>query len=252
MSTLNHKAKVRLHVPSRLAAGQTVTIEGTQTHYLSHVMRLGVGNRIKVFNGDDGEWVAEINGQKRGSVSLRIEEQIRKRAAEHGPVLAFAPIKKDGMDFIAIKATELGAERLAPVTTDHTAVGRVNEDRLRANAIEAAEQCGRLSVPMIDSVLPLAAFLETWPTTSRLYVLSPNAVDSIYDVFSEMSGSSERNTRQPGFLIGPEGGFSTAEERMFDTIECVRRVKMGQRILRAESAALAVLACWQAIAGDWR
>lgn len=252
MRPIDHKPKVRLHCAQPLTAGATITLSGQQGHYLARVMRIVVGDTVLLFNVDHGEWRAEVQAVKRDSVDVIPIDCSRAPCPETGPTLIFSAIKKDGMDFIAIKATELGVGRLSPVTTDRSVVSRVNHDRLYANAVEAAEQCGRLGIPRVDPVRELADVLSAWPAAIPLFVLSPRGGVPIYDAFRRAVEPQAVAPREVGFLVGPEGGFSPAEETRLNDPPFACRVTMGQRILRAETAALAVLACWQAIAGDWR
>jgi 16S rRNA (uracil1498-N3)-methyltransferase len=252
MRSLDLKGKVRLYVDEAFAAGHLVVVTGPQAHYLARVMRLGVGQVVRLFNAEYGEWSAHIERVGRTSIRLNVVEQIRGPRPQLGPTLAFGAIKKDGMDFIAIKATELGVEVLSPLMTEYTTVTRVNSDRLRANAIEAAEQCGRLGIPVIDEPRSLGETIQSWPGEQPLFALSPSRGIPIYDVFRNYEDRTGKPSDRPGFLVGPEGGFSPSEEAWIDRTPFIQRITMGERVLRAETAALAVLACWQAILGDWR
>ncbi len=252
MRSIDHKPKLRLHCSEQLTAAKSLTLSRRQAHYLSRVMRVSVGDSVALFNADCGEWHAEIQSVKRDRIEIALRECLRPPSREFGPTLIFAAIKKDGMDFIAIKATELGVGRLSPVTTDRSIVSRVNHDRLLANAVEAAEQCGRLSIPRVDPVRKLDDTLATWAAVTPLFALSPKGGVPIYDAFRRMVESATDAPHDPCFLVGPEGGFSPVEESRFEALSGLCRVAMGHRILRAETAALAVLACWQAIVGDWR
>lgn len=252
MRSLDLKGKVRLYVEEVFAVGQLVVVTGPQAHYLHRVMRLGVGQSVRVFNAEYGEWSAQIERIGRTSIDLSVVVQLREPCLYVGPTLAFAAIKKDGMDFIAIKATELGIEVLSPLMTEYTAVSRVNSDRLRANAVEAAEQCGRLCIPVILEPRTLRETIQSWSREQPLFALSPSRGIPIYDAFQNCEDQTGKRSDRPGFLIGPEGGFSPSEEAWIDRTPFIHRIMMGDLVLRAETAALAVLACWQAILGDWR
>ena len=236
------KPKARLFVDAALGPGGGVGLDAGQAHYLERVMRLGPGDAVLVFNGRDGEWRAHLEDNGRKRRALAIERQTRPQAAEPGPWLAFAPLKKTPMDFVAIKATELGAARLLPVFTRLTAARRVATARLRANAREAAEQCGRLSVPEVAEPVALEALLAAWPGGRRLLV--PDESGGGIPLAEALSGDH-------AFLIGPEGGWAPDELDALRKLPFVTAVGLGPRILRADTAALAALACWQGLVGDW-
>jgi 16S rRNA (uracil1498-N3)-methyltransferase len=242
------KAKVRLFVEGRLGGGAAVTLNDRQAHYVTTVMRLGRGACLRLFNATDGEWLGRIEDAGRGHCVLMIEAQCRRARAEPGPTLVFAPVKKDAIDFIVTKATELGAAALLPVWTRFTAVQRLNLDRLRANAIEAAEQCGRLSVPTIAEPAPLAAVIAGWGTEQTLFVFDRDRGSPMRAVIPTAAGGAFPPS---GLLTGPEGGLAPEELDALAALPFVTTVAMGPRTLRADTAALAALACWQAFAGDW-
>jgi 16S rRNA (uracil1498-N3)-methyltransferase len=239
--------KVRLFVEERLTEDGDVSLTGKPAHYLTHVMRLGAGDSLRLFNGRDGEWRARLEQVSRGGCSLRLETPLRPQQPEPGPWLVFAPLKKDAQDTLIAQATQLGAERLLPVITRFTSAERVNRERLRSQAIEAAEQCGRLSIPAIDKDLTLAALLASWPPDRAL-------------LFADERGSGipiaaalrTLGRPPPGFLVGPEGGFAEEERDAIVDHPAATAADLGPRILRAETAAAAALACWQALCGDWR
>jgi 16S rRNA (uracil1498-N3)-methyltransferase len=235
---------IRLFVREPLAAGDMVPLAPVQSHYLGQVMRLQPGDGVRLFNGLDGEWQAAIAEIGRGSGRLRVLDRLASQAAEPGPWLAFAPVKKDALDFIVIKATELGAARLMPVFSRFTVVNRVNRERLAANAIEAAEQCGRLTVPEIDPPTTLDALMRNWPPERRLLVCDPRGGGL------RLREACTPGSEPPGFLIGPEGGLAADELDALSKLQFVSRITLGRRILRAETAALTALACWQALAGE--
>lgn len=219
-------------------------LSADQARYLGSVLRMNADDPVSVFNGRDGEWVCVIDQVKKERGRLAVRERTRAQGDEQGPWLAFTALKKSPMDFIAEKATELGVERLLPVLTEHTAVARVNTDRLTANAREAAEQCGRLTVPVVDAPRTLTALLDGWPAERPLLVMDETGEGmAITDVVGD--------TPRVGVLTGPEGGFSSDELDALRKLPFVTRVGLGPRILRAETAALAALTCVQAWAGDW-
>lgn len=210
-------------------------------------MRQGVGDHVALFNGADGEWSAEIASINKRAAMLVCRDQTRPQTGPPDLWLCFAPIKKARTDFIAEKACEMGCRRLLPVFTRHTNSERVRTDRLAIHAIEAAEQCGLLSVPEIAEPMPLDRLLDTWPADRQL-------------MFCDESGAAPpahatlatAETGPWAVLTGPEGGFSTEEAARLRTMPQAHPVSLGPRILRADTAAVAALAVWQATLGDWR
>lgn len=251
---LKLKPKIRLFVDSPLAPGLDLTLDGGATHYLAHVMRVPIGESLLLFNGRDGEWLSTVVKIGKNMCVISVELQTRAQHPEHGPWLAFAPVKKAAVDFIAEKATELGVSRLCPTFTSRTAVNRVNVNRLRANTIEAAEQSERLSVPDVSDPVSLENLLSDWPSERTLFIMHGRGRGQpIAEHFLTIRSASEGiQTLSPGFLIGPEGGFGPSELDLAAELPFVSVIEMGPRVLRCETAALAALACWQAIAGDWR
>jgi len=244
--------KIRLYVTCDLAAGAAVALDEKQAHYLRAVMRLAPGDEVLVFNGRDGEWRARIDqlGKKAGALAV-VE---RTRAQETGPDLwlLFAPAKRGSPELVARAATELGVSALQPVTTRRTVVGRLNTDRLRANAIEAAEQCGRLDVPAVLKPMALDALLADWPAERRLMLCDETGGGApVADALSAAERPAAHATPW-AVLVGPEGGFDPSELDALGKRPIVTSVGLGPRILRAETAAIAALACWQALVGDWR
>ena len=227
-----------------LAALTEVELDRAQAHYLLDVMRGKAGERVLLFNGRDGEWLATIVRAERRRCALEVVEQTRIQSPEDGPTLLFAPIKKSKLDLLVEKATELGVSSLIPVQTRRSVVDRVNVERLRAITIEAAEQCGRLTLPEILDLRSLDQVLESWPVDHPLYVGDEtgggrpilNAID----------------TEKPAaFLIGPEGGFDPTEMEGLGNHPSVKSIDLGSNILRAETAGLMVLSCWQGSKGRY-
>lgn len=235
----------RLHIRDDLAAGTVVGTTPEQAHYLRSVLRLGPGTTVRLFNGRDGEWSATIDGIGKGWASLAVGENLRPQETGPDLWLLFAPIKRARIDFLLQKAVELGAARLVPVLTRHTNVERVKADRLRANAVEAAEQCERLDVPEVEDPRPLDRVLAGWDSARPIYAcLESGAAPPMADVV-------RNGTAPAAILVGPEGGFSDAELETLRQCPFLLPVGLGPRILRAETAAVAALAVWQALAGDW-
>lgn len=243
----------RLFTAHDLGPGLAVPLERAQGHYLTHVMRLAEGDAVALFNGRHGEWRATVAEARKHAVVLACAAQIRAQGPEPDVWLAFAPLKKTRVDFVVEKATELGASRLVPVFTRHTAAARVNVERLRAQAVEAAEQCERLSVPEVAEPVALERLLAGWPHDRRLLVLDETGGGRpIAEALAELRGEPGAAPPRHAILIGPEGGFSEFELDALRDLPFVSAVTVGPRILRAETAALAALACWQALLGDWR
>lgn len=237
----------RLFVESDLATGGTLTLGDGQAHYLVNVMRLKAGDMVAVFNGRDGEWAATIAETGKKRCTLRLEGRLRAQAREPDVWLVFAPLKKARIDLVAEKATELGVRVLQPVMTQHTNAERVNVERLHAIAVEAAEQCGRLAVPEVKTPQALIKIVAEWPADRRMFVLDEHGGGT------PIADALQKHKSGPcGFLVGPEGGFSADEIAALKRAPFVTTVALGARILRAETASLAALACWQAISGDWR
>lgn len=244
---------VRVFVEQVLEQQAEIAVGAAQAHYLTRVMRLQSGDRIRLFNGRDGEWLAQIISVSRSWCELLVGSMLRAQRAEPGPVLAFAPIKKDPMHILVEKATELGVERLLPLATRYTVVEHINLDRMQAHVVEAAEQCGRLTIPHVDAPKPLDAFVAEWPEPRPLLFMDERASGRpIAEAIAACATPSLGPPPPPGILVGPEGGFSEAEAAALRALSFVMPVSLGRRILRAETAALAALACWQAFAGDWR
>jgi 16S rRNA (uracil1498-N3)-methyltransferase len=241
----------RLFVEADLAAGIEAPLGEAQVHYLRHVMRRPDGAPLLLFNGRDGEWQAVLAGRGKKSAVAEVGEQTRVQAAEPDVWLCFAPVKRARIDYIAEKATELGASVLQPVLTRHTAVERVNVERLRANAIEAAEQTERLCVPEVREPVDLARLLAAWPEGRRLLICDETGGGP--PIAEALGGLDAAARAAPwAIAIGPEGGFAAEELTALRRIKDVMAVGLGPRILRADTAATAALACWQALVGDWR
>ena len=243
------KIATRLYVEQDLEEGQPLGLDHAQAHFLRSVLRLETGALLALFNGRDGEWLAEIEGLGKGWASLALRERLRPQSREPDLWLVFAPIKRARIDFLAEKATELGVARLLPAMTRRTNVERVKVERLAANAREAAEQTERLSVPVVEEARPLEAILGDWPA-ERPLIACAEAGEAV--PLAEHLAGWPRDAEAPAaVLTGPEGGFAPEEFELLRRHPQVSLVSLGPRILRADTAALAALACWQAWAGDW-
>lgn len=237
----------RLFIDAALAPGAVVSLNQDQTHYLTNVMRQKAGSGLLVFNGRDGEWTAELSDVKKRSASIAIGRQVRPQVSGPDIVYAFAPLKRSRLDYMVQKAAEMGVAAIQPVLTQFTIAERVNLDRMRANAIEAAEQCGVLWAPEIRAPVSLQMLVRDWPAERAL-------------IFCDETGGSENpldvlarvKAQSLGVLIGPEGGFAEDERRLLLGCSFVTPVSLGPRVMRADTAAVAALALVNSVLGDWR
>jgi len=237
------KSLPRLFVRQALGEGIVVQLDAAQANYLGNVLRLGMGDQLLLFDGSSGEWLARIAecGKKRGRLTVDCRTREPEKLADVW--LAFAPVKRSQTDWLVEKATELGVGRLLPVMTQRTVAERVRLERLQAIAIEAAEQCGRTRLPEIDEPATLKQFLDRRDPSRTLYFAD------------ECGGQGAAKAFRPGpvtILTGPEGGFTEEERAMVRAAPGAVSISLGPRILRAETAALAALATYMALAGDWR
>ncbi|HEX3423298.1 MAG TPA: 16S rRNA (uracil(1498)-N(3))-methyltransferase [Sphingomicrobium sp.] len=232
----------RLFVGQPLAVGTSIGLDGGHANYLGNVLRLGVGAELLVFDGFSGEWLARIEEEGKKRMTLLVERLTRGAESIPDVWLAFAPIKRAQTDWLVEKSTELGVARLIPVTTQRTIAERVRIERLRMIVIEASEQCGRTRLPEIVQPMPLRRFVEELAPGRHFYFADEGGGEPAADAFR--GGPAV-------ILVGPEGGF-TKEERAFIRQSGATAISLGPRILRAETAALASLAAFMAVAGDWR
>jgi 16S rRNA (uracil1498-N3)-methyltransferase len=237
----------RLFVDAPLGAGQSVALERNQSNYLGNVLRLSAGDTILVFNGHDGEWQARITGRKKAD-SLEIVNQTRPQDRLPDIAYVFAPLKHARLDYMVQKAVEMGASRLQPVLTRHTQVSRVNSERMRANVIEAAEQCGILSLAAVTEPVPLDRYLGQ-REAKRMLVFCDEAADVRNPLEALQQGLAVADGVD--ILIGPEGGFAEEERTLLLRQPKTLRLSLGPRILRADTAGVAALALVQAALGDW-
>jgi 16S rRNA (uracil1498-N3)-methyltransferase len=238
----------RLFVDAPLSAGQSVALERSHSNYLGNVLRLGAGDSILAFNGRDGEWRAEIAGRKRPD-SLTIMAQTRPQDRLPDIAYVFAPLKHARLDYMVQKAVEMGASRLQPVLTRFTGVSRVNSERMRANVVEAAEQCGILSLADVAEPVALDRYLGQ-RDPKRLLVFCDEAAEAESPLRALQAGSAASGGID--ILIGPEGGFAEEERTILLRQPHTLRLSLGPRILRADTAGVAALALVQAALGDWK
>ena len=237
------KSLPRLFVRAGLGEGVRVELDAPQANYLGNVMRLGVGAEVLLFDGSSGEWLARVAEAGKKRMALSVERRTREAEQVPDVWLAFAPVKRAQVDWLVEKATELGVAKLIPVVTQRTIVERVKLERLEAIAIEAAEQCGRTRLPQIAQPVSLVKLLEQRDAGRRLYFADENGGEPAARAF--VPGAAM-------ILTGPEGGFTDGERAAIRGATNAVAVSLGPRVLRAETAALAGLAVWMAVAGDWK
>ncbi len=230
----------RLYLEGPLSDGAERRISGPQAHYLISVMRFKAGDPVKLFDGVSGEWLGLAESVGKRDLLVRISGQLRPVEKVPDLWLLAAPIKKARIDLVAEKACELGVARYRPIITRRTVIERLNLDRLRSHMIEAAEQCGRTTIPALDEPIKLPAVLRAWPQERALYFADENGGE----MFAPKPGPA-------AILIGPEGGFDEEERALIRALPAASPISLGPRILRAETAAIAAISLWMAMAGDW-
>lgn len=249
-TAMSKKIQHRLFVEAQLPGGGNVDLSQEQSHYLVNVMRAKLGDAVALFNGRDGEWTSQITSIQKRAVSLTVNDQSKVQQSEPDLWLAFAPIKKARLDFIAQKATELGVSRLFPVMTRRTIVDRVKTERLHANAVEAAEQCERLTVPSVGEPVKLEKLIAEWPTERHLMFCD----EDLSGDPAPIALSRVASRAKPGpwaILIGPEGGFDDHERKLIRDLPNTTVCSLGPRVLRADTAAMAAISLWQSTLGGW-
>ncbi len=245
MTQENHKLP-RLYVTQAIVENQQIPLDQEQWHYIRNVMRLVDGDKMMIFNGQDGEWLASLIYETKKRLVLNPIEQTAQQPQQSELLYAFAPLKKGRLDYMVQKATELGASQLLPVLTAYTDNHKIKLEKLEANAIEAAEQCTMLSIPSILKPQKFDAFIEQYSQTHQIIFCDERA-----ETVSPISLIARLKGKQICVLIGPEGGFSAAERNALLALDCVHAISLGPRIMRADTAAVAALTLVQATIGDW-
>jgi 16S rRNA (uracil1498-N3)-methyltransferase len=239
------KTTPRLHVDAHLSSDRDIALPQEQGHYLLNVLRLKPGDPVAVFNARDGEWLSYLVPAGKKSAAIRCERRVSEAKPPPDIDFLFAPLKHARLDYMVQKATELGARRLRPVITQRTIAERVNLDRMRANAIEAAEQCNLVFVPDVLEPSKLDSVLSTWPANRALIYCDETAL-----MADPMEALKPLST-PAAVLIGPEGGFTDDERHRLKALPFVTPISLGPRIMRADTAAVAALTLVQAALGDW-
>ncbi len=237
----------RLYCEADLAAGATISCSPQQMNYLVNVLRLRVGDAILVFNGRQGEWQAELARVSKRACELAIIAQVRVQEGGPDVTYVFAPLKRGRLDYIVQKATEMGVAGVQPVMTRRTVAGRVNVERMRANVIEAAEQCGILRLPKVSEPVRLDELIDGWAGERRLIFADEGA-----EIASPLAVLGALEPGPAAVLIGPEGGFDDTERQLLLRQPFTVRLSLGPRVMRADTAGVAVLALLNAVLGDWR
>ena len=240
------KRAPRLYTNSPLKAGQPAPLSPRQNHYVLHVMRLSAGAMVRLFNGRDGEWLCRLEMAGKKHAIAICSEKLRDGQTLPDIDYLFAPLKSARLDYMAQKATELGARRLCPVITEFTQVGRVKTDRLVANAVEAAEQCNMVAVPGVCEPQKLARVLEEWDGARQLVFCDEAAAPG-----SPLAALEKLKDGPLAVLTGPEGGFSSHERKSLLDCPFVTPISLGPRIMRADTAGVSALTLLQAVKGDW-
>lgn len=243
-----YKNLIRLYVPQEApVTGGQCALSERQLHYLRNVMRCNPGDMVRVFDGTNGEWLARLEEISKKNAIVSFAEKVREQVNVPDIHVFASPVKKDALDFMVEKASELGAKAFFPVACERTVINRINEDRLQTIAVEAAEQCERLDVMRVQPLQSLKNVLETWHSDRKLFFCIERTAAPM--ILNRLQAGSFRPPL--AVLIGPEGGFTDAEAETLSAMDGVEPVALGGRILRAETALVAALTCLQAVAGDW-
>ena len=236
----------RLFIDQPLKQGSMIDLEREQANYLLNVLRLKDDSQLLVFNGQDGEWLTNLKQEGRKKAVLTLVEQTRAQPKPSDLVILFAPIKVGRLEYMVQKMVEMGAGTIQPVFTDHTQLHKINEKRLSVNILEAAEQCGVLSIPELKPAMKLSQLLSDWDETRQIIFC-----DEGTETNNPLSQLRTQSTEKFALLIGPEGGFSAQERETLQSLNHVTPIPLGPRILRADTALVAAMAVLQATIGDW-
>ena len=238
--------QIRLYISQPLAQNQTVLLSEEQSHYLKNVMKLQVGDTFLCFDGQSGEFNAQLAEIGKKQSYITIQRKTRPFQAVPDIWLLFAPVKKDNTDFILQKATELGVRKIIPILTRYTISEKIKKERYIAQTIEASEQCRRTDIPEISDIAKFSDLWQTWDKNRKLYFMD-ETLNGL-----PVAQAFQKAKAPCAVLVGPEGGFSPEELKTLRGLPFARGVKLGNRILRAETAVVAALSCWQALSGDWQ
>jgi len=243
---MSKKNRIRIFAESLLEEGFQYAANEAQTHYLRDVMRLNVGDEVFLFDGQNGEFQCSIEQMGKKNLTLKINKKVFDFEKSPDVWLLFAPLKKENTDIVVQKAVELGVSKILPVKTEYTANANIKPERMKAQIIEACEQCRRQDLPEISQIQNLEQILEDWDKKRTLVYLDETGSGHTFP-------SLQAKMKAPvAFLVGPEGGFSFKEFEMLKSLPYTLSVSLGKRILRAETASIAALSCWQAFSGDWK
>lgn len=241
----------RLYIDHPLKAGKTVTLGPQQTHYVLNVMRHKIGDAVLLFNGVDGEWRGTFKAFAKTGCLCSVDNQLRSQTTEPDLWLYFAPIKRNNLEYIIQKASELGTSVLQPINTQHTQIDHLNIERLQAIAIEAAEQCERLTIPRIRDALKLREALTQLPADRAILFCAESGSTHPIAKALQAPAPHKLSWRKALIVVGPEGGFSREEVELLCALPQAVAVSLGPRILRADTASVAAMTCWQSLCGDW-
>ena len=244
-----NKANIRLFVENELNIGQSVILNKDQMHYLFHVMKKAAGDFLCCLDNISGEYLCQIDAINKKECRISVCEKTRSYSQSPDIWLMFAPVKKDNTDFIIQKSTELGSRKLIPVSTQRSISEKIKKERFLSQAIEASEQCRRLDLPEVSDITPLPNILKNWDKTRVLFYMDETLIGK--DAKTVFSDKSLQN-KPAAILVGPEGGFSEEEFKLLRSLPYAIGVTLGSRILRAETAVVAALSCWQSMLGDWQ
>lgn len=243
-----YKPKIRLYIKSNIVIGEHLSLDKKQTHYIANVMRQIQGNKLYIFNEISGEFIADIVSSSKNEVIIKASNQTKSATEPNDIWLCFAPVKNAPVSFIVQKATELGITKLFPVITEHTIVRKVNLDKMHLTVIEAAEQCGRISLPKIAPETKLQTFIREFPSDRKLIYCDESGRS--LPIIAQLKNLNINS--KLAILIGPEGGFTEKEYQLISSQKYACPVSLGPRILRADTAAIAATSCVMSVLGDWK